>query len=75
MLKKTKFIVFQTAQKKLSNPKLNNINIEHVSQFNFLVVILTSSLKWDKHVAHVSLKISRVFGLLYRLKHIFRRKV
>ena len=76
-VKKTKFMVFHTPQRRVNYPtlKLNNVNIERVSQFNFLGVILASSLKWDKHVAHVSLKISRVIGVLYRLKHIFPREV
>ena len=58
-VKKTKFMVFHTPQRRVNYPtlKLNNVNIERVSQFNFLGVILASSLKWDKHVAHVSLKI------------------
>ena len=55
--------------------KLNNVNIERVSQFNFLGVILPSSLKWDKHVGHVSLNISIVIGVQYRLKHAFPREV
>ena len=76
-VKKTKFMVFHTPQRRVNYPtlKLNNVNIERVSQFNFLGAILASSLKWDKHVAHVSLKISRVIGVLYRLKHIFPREV
>ena len=43
-------MVFHTPQKKVNYPtlKLNNVNIERVSQFNFLGVILASSLKWDK---------------------------
>ena len=70
-------MVFHTPQRRVNYPtlKLNNVNIERVSQFNFLGVILASSLKWDKHVAHVSLKISRVIGVLYRLKHVFPREV
>ena len=70
-------MVFHTPQRRVNYPtlKLNNVNIERVSQFNFLDVILASSLKWDKHVAHVSLKISRVIGVLYRLKFIFPREV
>ena len=70
-------MVFHTTQRRVNYPtlKLNNVNIERVSQFNFLGVILASSLKWHKHVAHVSLKISRVIGVLYRLKHIFPREV
>ena len=78
-VKKTMFMVFHTPQRRINYPilKLNNFNIERVSQFNFLGVILASSLKWDKHVAHVSLKISRVSGVhvLYRLKHVFPREV
>ena len=71
-VKKTKFMVFHTPQRRVNYPtlKLNNVNIERVSQYNFLGVILASSLKWDKHVAHVSLKISRVIGVLYRLKDV-----
>ena len=70
-------MVFHTPQRRVNYPalKLNNVLIERVSQFNFLGVILSSSLKWDKHVAHVSLKISRVIGVLYRLKHVFPREV
>ena len=76
-VKKTKFMVFHTPQRRVNYPalKLNNVLIERVSQFNFLGVILSSSLKWDKHVAQVSLKISRVIGVLYRLKHVFPREV
>ena len=70
-------MVFHTPQRRVNYPtlKLNNVNIERVSQFNFLGVILASSLKWDKHVAHVSLKISRVIDVLYRLKHVFPHEV
>ena len=78
LLKKTKFMAFHTPQRRVNYPtlKLNNVNIERVSQFNFLGVILASSLKWDKHVAHVSLKVSRVIGaILYRLKRVFPREV
>ena len=75
MLKKTKFMVFHTPQRRVNYPTLKLNNVERVSQFKFPGVILASSLKWDKHVAHVSLKISRVIGVLYRLKHVFPREV
>ena len=69
-VKKTMFMVFHNPQRRVNYPilKSNNVNIERVSQFNFMGVILASSSKWDKHVAHASLKISRVSGVLYRLK-------
>ena len=71
-IKKSKFIVFHTAQKGVSYPvlKLNNVVIEMASQFNFLYVILNSRLKWDKHIAHISLKISRASDVLFRLNQI-----
>ena len=70
-------MVFHTAQKRVDYPviKLNNVVIERVSQFNFLGVILNSRLKWDKHIAHISLKFSRVSCVLFRLKHIYLQEV
>ena len=66
-------MVFHTAQKRIEYPvlKLNNVVIERVSQFNFLGVILNSRLKWDKHIALISLKKLRVSRVLFRLKHIY----
>ena len=65
-------MVFDIAQKRVDYPalRLNNVVIERVSQFNFVGVILNSRLKWDKHIEHISLKISRVSGVLFWLKHI-----
>ena len=56
-VKKTKYMIFHTPQKRVIYPtlKLNNANIKRVSQFNFLGVVLASTLKWDKHIGHVSL--------------------
>ena len=71
----TKFMCFHTPQKVITCPilKINNINIERVTDFNFLGLIISSSLKWNKHIDHIALKISKVTGILYRLKSIFLR--
>ena len=44
-VKKTKYMVFHTPQKRVIYPtlKLYNANIERVSQFNFLGVVLAST--------------------------------
>ena len=70
-------MVYYTPQKRVIYPtlKLNNANIERVSQFSFLGVVLASTTKWDKHIGHVSLKVSRVIGVLFRLKHIYLQEV
>ena len=50
-------MVFYTPQRRVNYPtlKLNNAIIEKVSQCNFIGVVLASTLKWDKHIRHVSL--------------------
>ena len=73
MSKKTKYMFFHTAQRKVKYQilTLNNIEIERVTQFNFLGVIISSNVKWNGHVTLISQKISRVVGIMYRLKHIY----
>ena len=72
-VKKTKVMVFHTAQRNIVYPKLkiNHIDIEHVKQFNFLGLIINSQLTWTSHTKHISTKISRTIGVMYRLKHIY----
>ena len=49
-VKKTKYMVFHTLQKRLIYPtlKLINVNIKRVSQFNFLGVVLASTFFCEK---------------------------
>ena len=70
---KTKFMCFHTPQKVMTYSilKINNINIERVTDFNFLGLIMSSSLQWNKHIDHIALKISKDTGILYRLKSVF----
>ena len=32
-------------------------------------------MKWNGHVTHISQKISRIVGIMYRLKHIYPKAV
>ena len=74
---KTKFMVFRMRSKVVSYPDLqiNGNAIERVTQFNFLGLILHESLSWDKHINHISLKVSKAIGILYRLKSIYSHRV
>ena len=67
---KTKFACFHTKQKRIVYPdlKMNTISIDRVSEFNFLELIISSDLKWSKHIDHIGLKISKVIGIMYRLR-------
>ena len=51
------------------------MKIERVTQFNFLGIVLSSNLKWNKHTDHISRKIFRAIGVMYRLKQIYPRAV
>ena len=51
------------------------MKIERVTQFNFLGIVLSSNLKWNKHTDHISKKISRAIGVMYRLKQIYPHAV
>ena len=71
ILRKLNSWFFHTPQRRVNYPvlKLNNVNIERAFQFNFLGVVINSTLKWEKHIAHISLKISRATGVIFRLRH------
>ena len=70
---KTKLMLFHRKQKHVNdvNVKIDNTMIERVQTFNFLGIMLNETLSWKSHIAMVSNKISKVFGILYRLKHAF----
>ena len=74
---KTKFMVFHMHQKAVNYPDLylNGNKIERVTQFNYLGLILQANLSWNKHISHISLKVSKTIGILNRLKSIYPRKV
>ena len=67
---KTKFMVFHSDKKIVRYPKLfiNDVKIERVDCFNFLGLQLYHNLKWNKHISHVSLKVTKITGLLHKLK-------
>ena len=50
---------------------LSGSPIEYIQEFNFLGLTLDSSLSFKFHLTKIGNKISRVIGLLHKLKHIF----
>ena len=70
---KTKFMVFHTSNRLVRYPNLliNGRPIERVSQFNFLGLILQSNMSWSMHTDHISLKVSKAIGIIYRLKDVY----
>ena len=76
-LSKSKYMLFQMPQKRVLNLLFNidRMHIEQVTEFNFLGLIIDSNLNWKAHLNAISTKISRIVGLLHKLKNIFPKQV
>ena len=72
-IKKTKLMIFGRKQKKIKeiNITIDNVQIERVHIFKFFGIMLDEGLTWTDHTNMVANKISRVTGVLYRLKSDF----
>ena len=57
------------------NMSMNYIPIDIVPHFNYLGIILDEHLSWKTHVAMVSGKLSKINGILSRLKYIYLAQV
>ena len=73
---KTKFMIFLNHQKTITQNKIpclkiNNTNIERVTEFNFLGLTINEHLTWKSHAAKMANKISRTLGVMNRLKRYF----
>ena len=69
--KKTKFMMFYSQQREVPNIKLtmNNIDLEPITDFNFLGIIINKHVKWNNHINKIANNIARTNGILNRLKH------
>ena len=73
--KKTKMMIFHSKQNKLTcvneTPiiKINGMPIERVTEFKFLGVLIDSNLTWSPRCNYIANKLSRICGVVSRLKH------
>ena len=51
--------------------KLYGSLIEQVNKFKFLGLIFDSNLNWKVHLTGVASKVSRIIGLIHKLKYFF----
>ena len=74
---KTKLMVFHRKQKNVReiNLSIDHNQIEQIPVFNFLGIILDENLSWKNQTKMIANKISRVTGILYRLKSVFPKEV
>ena len=76
-LDKTKLMIFHRQQKRVKelNITINGTNIKRVQSFNFLGITISESMSWANHLLFIKKKISKVIGILYRLKNTFPSEV
>ena len=69
----SKCMVFHMHKKAVTYPDLhiNDTKIERTTQCIYLGLILQTKLSWNKHICHISLKVSKTIGKLNRLKSVY----
>ena len=67
---KSKFMLFYKPPRKIHIPniKLNNNDIDHVNEFNFLGLLINNNLTWKTHVNKICNKMSQSVGIINCLK-------
>ena len=74
---KTNFMVFSTKpsiQNSNFNVNINNSTITRVHHTKFLGVIIDSKLTWQDHIMHIKNKISKIIGILLRVRRVLSTK-
>jgi hypothetical protein len=74
---KTKAMLFHTTRKNVIYPNLviDGTNVEFVGEFNYLGIILDKHLSWKAHISRISLKLSKVIGIMCRMKNMLPREI
>ena len=65
-------MIFHFSNRKVDinlNLQINNIPVEKTSEFNFLGLQIHETLSWTPHINMISNKLSRIVGILKRLRH------
>ena len=70
-VEKTQAIMFHNPQKKVQYPTLliDGKKIEFVDKCNYLGIIIDQHLNWKNHIDAISKKISKVLGIMSKMKH------
>ena len=81
-IKKTNFVIFRPAQRKLTyHPKImifdndqnKNVALECKEFVRYLGIIIDNNLSWKHHIDHVAIKMSRPVELICKLRHFLQR--
>ena len=70
---KTKYMIFHPRQKNVTpvHIAMDGKQIEIVKSFKFLGIMFDESLTWKSHVHMITNKLSKVVGIINKLKHVY----
>ena len=54
---------------------IDGLQIDQVYEFNFLGLIIDANLNWKAHLNAIGTKVSRIIGLLHKLKYVFPNNI
>ena len=76
-IQKTNYIVFHSHKKSLTNFNhkimIENVEIEKKSCVKFLGILIDEHLSWTQQIDHVQSQVSRIIGIMYKLKGVLPR--
>jgi hypothetical protein len=76
--RKPNFVIFHTRQKKIDYvPQLKVFDqsskmmlpLERKNTVQYLGLMMDSNLSWKSHIDYISLKLSRIVGIITRIRH------
>ena len=70
---KTKCMIFHRHQKKIEpmSFSINEVQIDNVSSFKFLGIMLNEHHTWKAHANMITIKLSKVVGIINKLKYVY----
>jgi len=77
-INKTNFVVFHPFNKPLTKKitlKIYKKAISEKDQVKYLGIMIDSTLSWKNHIDNVSTKISKIIGLLYKIRYFVDVKI
>ena len=74
-IEKTKCMIFHRHQKKIEpmSFSINEVQIDNVSSFKFLGIMLNEQLTWKAHANMITIKLSKVVGIINKLKYVYSK--
>ena len=77
-ISKTNFLIFHAYNKPLHKNitlKINNKAINEEKYVKYLGILIDSTLSWKFHINELGKKVSRVIGVLYKLRHYVNEEI